>query len=211
MHDVMTMHDILAEKIVPAHEHLDFIVGKESRYVATLSTHENLDRNVGGFIFVMAAAFGRLNCFRCDHSAINFMQQEFGEVRVDRMRPILAVVSQDPNLAGSLFNFGIDSRAVAERLPIDRPKAAEIVKGPDPVFELAQIFRHRRQWPEMIRYLTVIRAGRWNYVEPHNAVTRIEHPAGRTAAVCLLEPILKNDLITGLIFRKVQNHVGALG
>src|SRR2546423_14140299 len=184
------MHHVLAEKILPAHKHLDFVVGKQSGYVAPLPAHENLDGNVGVFIFVVATARGRLNCFRRDKSSVYFMQQELGEVRMNRMRPILAVIPQDPNLAGSLFNFGIDSSAVAERLSVDRPKPTEVIKGPDAVFELAQIFRHRWQWPKLIRDLTIIRASRRDYVEAHDAVAWVEHPAGWTAAICLLQPVL---------------------
>src|SRR2546423_938840 len=114
------MHHVLAEKILPAHKHLDFVVGKQSGYVAPLPAHENLDGNVGVFIFVVATARGRLNCLRRDKSSVYFMQQEIGEVRVNRMRPILAVVSQNPDLSGSPFNFGIDSSAVAEPLSVGR-------------------------------------------------------------------------------------------
>src|SRR2546421_746910 len=158
MHDIVTMHHVLAEKILPAHKHFNFVVGKQSSYVATLSAHENLDGHFGVFIFVVATARGRLNCFRRDKSSVYFTQQELGEVRMNRMRPVLAVVSQNPDFSGSLFDFSVDSRPVAERLSVDRPKTAEVIEGPNPMFELAQIFRHRWEWPKMIRDLAVIRA-----------------------------------------------------
>jgi len=104
----MTVHNVLPEEIVPAHEDLEFIIGKQSSDVAPLPAHENFDWLVGIFKFVMASPLRRLNGSRLDHSAIYLTQEKFREVGMDRMGPVLTVVLQNPDLAGSLLDFGID-------------------------------------------------------------------------------------------------------
>src|SRR6267142_5011995 len=116
-------------------------------------------------------------------------------MRMNRMRPVFAVISQDPDLARPLLDFRVDSLTVAECLTIDSPKSPQIVEDPDPMLELAEILRHWRQVAEVIRNLARVGARRLDHVEAHNAVTGIQYPPGRTSSVYLLESILKNDLI----------------
>src|SRR2546423_6371848 len=63
----------------------------------------------------------------------------------------------------------------------------------------------------MIWDLAVIRASRRDYIEAHDAIARVKHSAGWASTVCLLEPILKDDLIARLILREVQDYINALG
>src|SRR5437763_9648744 len=152
MHDVVTVHDVFAMKVFPAHKNLNLIIGQQRGDIAAAAAHESINgfsRALESAVAVGCCHGGRWNVheFRAaprvrnvaglyllwtNLCSIHLVKQKFGEMRVDGMRPVLAFVAEGPHFGAAFFDGGAHYRKVARALPVYRPDSSAIIELPNP-------------------------------------------------------------------------------
>src|SRR5215472_14194283 len=146
---VVAVHDITPVEVFPSHENLDLIVRQQCSDVAPLSSHEDRDwrlrtietahhfvagwriRNIDDIVMTSqwVLRICGLHLPGTEGFSIDLIEQEFCKVRVNRVRPVLALIADGPHLSGAFCDFCTGLAQVCY-LPIHGPHTSPIIKLP---------------------------------------------------------------------------------